>query len=280
MLIIDSPEYLAERCSVHLTVKKIHCNSLNQGRDHKSTVWECLILKRELNDESFGRRALVFKNQSYPGSTLCHWVKNKQLVCHIPPSVLLYYFWNGMKVTDYNYCIRILGGSKITTDVDCSHKIKRHLLLGRKSMTNLDSILKSRHYLANKGPSSQSCGFSSGHVWMGELDHKESWAPKNRCFWTVVLEEKTLESLLDCKEIKPVHPKGDQSWIFIGRTDAEAEAPILWPPDMKNWFIGKDPNAGKDWGQEEKEMTKDEIVGWHHWLNEHEFEQALGVDDG
>ena len=92
--------------------------------------------------------------------------------------------------------------------------------------------------------------------------------------------EKILKSPLDCSEIKLVNPKGNQSWIFIGRTDAEAEAPILWPPDMKNWFIGKDPNAGKDWGQEEKEMTKDEIVGWHHWLNEHEFEQALGVDDG
>ena len=159
-------------------------------------------------------------------------------------------------------CIRILGGSKITTDVDCSHKIKRHLLLGRKSMTNLDSILKSRHYFANKGPSSQSCGFSSGHVWMGELDHKESWAPKNRCFWTVVLEEKTLESLLDCKEIKPVHPKGDQSWIFIGRTDAEAEALILWPPD------GKEPAHWKrPWCWERlKAGGKGDDGGWDGWM--------------
>ena len=109
--------------------------------------------------------------------------------------------------------------------------------------------------------------------------HKESWAPKNWCFWTVVLE-KTLESPLDCKEIQPVHPKGDQSWIFTGRTDAEAEAPILWPPDAKDWLIRKDPDYGKDWRQEEKGTTEDEMVGWHHWLNGHEFEQAPGVGDG
>ena len=109
------------------------------------------------------------------------------------------------------------------------------------------------------------------HVWMWELDYKESWELKNWCFWTVVLE-KTLENPLDSKEIKPVHPKGDQSWIFIGRTDAEAEALILWPPDAKNWLTGKDPDAGKDWRQE-KGMTEDEMVGWHHWLNGHEFEQ-------
>ena len=114
---------------------------------------------------------------------------------------------------------------------------------------------------------------------MWELDYKESWAPKNCCFWAVVLE-KTLESPLDSKEIQPVHPKGNQSWILIGRTDAEAETPILWPPDAKNWLIGKDPDAGKDWRQEEKGMTEDEIVGWHYWLNRHEFEQVLGVGDG
>ena len=131
-----------------------------------------------------------------------------------------------------------LGGSKITADGDRSHEIKRHLLLGRKAMTNLDSIV--RHYFFNKGPSSQGYGFSSGHVWIWELDYKESWAPKNWCFWTVVLE-KTLESPLDCEEIQPVHPKGNQSWIFIGRTDAEAETPILWPHDVKNWLIGKRP---------------------------------------
>ena len=132
--------------------------------------------------------------------------------------------------------------------------------------------------LASGGPSSQSYGFSSGHVWMWELDYKESWAPKNWCFWTVVLE-KTLESPLDCKEIKLVHPKGNQFWIFIGRTDVEAETPILWPPDVKNWFIWKDPDPGKDWRQE-KGMTEDETVGWHHQLNGHEFELTPGVGNG
>ena len=116
-------------------------------------------------------------------------------------------------------------------------------------------IKKQRHYFANKGPSSQSFGFSSGHVWMWELDYKESWVPKNWCFWTVVLE-KILESPLDCKEIQPVHPKRNQSWIFTGRTDAEAETPILWPPDVKNWLIWKDLDAGEDWRQEEKGMDK------------------------
>ena len=120
---------------------------------------------------------------------------------------------------------------------------------------------------------------SSGHVWMWDLGHKERWALKNRCFWTVVLE-KTLESTSDCKEIKPIHPKGNQYWVFIGRTDAEAETPILWLPDAKNWFVEKDPDAGKDWRREKKGMTEDEMVGLHHWLNGHEFEQALGVGDG
>ena len=132
-------------------------------------------------------------------------------------------------------------------------------------------IKKQRHYFANKCPSSQSYGFSSNRVWMWELDHKESWVPKNWCFLTVVLE-KTLESPLDCKEIQPVHPKGDQSWTFIGITDAEAQTPIIWPPDVKNWLIGKAPDAGKDWRQEEKGMTEDEMVGWHHQCDGHEFE--------
>ena len=126
-------------------------------------------------------------------------------------------------------------------------------------------IKKQRHYFVNKGPSSQGYGFSSGHVWMWELDYKENWVPKNWCFWTVVLE-KTLESPLDCKGIKPVHPKGNQSWVFIGRTDFEAETPILWQPDAKSWLIWKDPGAGKDWEQEEKGTTEDEMVGWHHLL--------------
>ena len=146
-------------------------------------------------------------------------------------------------------------GSKITADGDCSHEIERCLLLRRKAMTNLNSILKGqRHYFPNKGPSSQSYSFSSRHVWMGELDCKESWAPKNWCFWTVLLE-KTLESPLDCKEIQLINPKGNQSWIFIGRTDVEAETLILRPPDVKKWLMGKDPDAGKDWRQEEKGMT-------------------------
>ena len=132
------------------------------------------------------------------------------------------------------------------------------------------AIQKQRHYFDNKGLSSQSYGFFSSQVWMWELDYKESWAPKNWCFWTVVLE-KTLESPLDCKDIQPVHPKGNQPWIFIGRTDAEAETPILWPPDVKKWLIGKDPDAGEDWRQEEKETTEDEMVGWHHQHYGHEF---------
>ena len=122
-------------------------------------------------------------------------------------------------------------------------------------------------------------GFSSSHVWMWQCNYKESWAPKNWCFWTVVLE-KTLESPLDCTEIQPVHSEGNQSWIFIGRTDAEAETPMLWPPDAKNWLIGKDPDAGEYWRWEEKGTIEDEMVGWHHRHNRHEFEQALGVGDG
>ena len=170
------------------------------------------------------------------------------------------------------------GGSKITADGDYNHEIKRRLLLERKVMTNLDSIFKSRHYFANKGLSSQGYSFSSGHVWIWELDCEESWALKNWCFWTVVLE-KTLESPLDCKEIQLVHPKGNQSWDFFGRTDAKAETPILWPPHTKNWLTGKDSDAGRDWGQEEKETTEDEMAGWHHRLDGREFECTPGVGD-
>ena len=129
-----------------------------------------------------------------------------------------------------------------------------------------ERIKKQRHHFAYQVPSSQSYGFSSRHVWMWELDHKEGWVPKNWYFQTVVLE-KTLESPLDCKEIQPVNPNRNQSWIFIGGTDAKAETPILWPPDAKNWLIGKDPDVGKDWRHEEKGTTEDEMVGWHHWLN-------------
>ena len=138
---------------------------------------------------------------------------------------------------------------------------------------------KQRHHCVNKGPSSQGCGLSSSHVQLWELDHTESWAPKNLCFWIVVLE-KTLESPLDSKEIQPVQPKGNQSWIFTGRIDAEAEATILWPPDVKTWLNRKDPDAGKDWRQKEKRVTEDEIVGWHRSFNRHEFEQTLGDGEG
>ena len=131
-------------------------------------------------------------------------------------------------------------------------------------------IKKQRDYFVNKVLSSQGYGFSRSHVWMWELDYKESWAPKNWCFWTVVLD-KTVESSLGCKEIQPVHPKGKQSWVFIGKIDVEAETTVLWPPDVKSWLIWKDPVAEKDWGQEEKGMTEDEMVGWHHWLNGHGF---------
>ena len=164
--------------------------------------------------------------------------------------------------------------------VTAAMKLKGPLLLGRQVMTKLESILKSRDIVLQKnGLSSQNCGFSNSHVWIWELDYKESWAPKNRCFWTLVLE-KTLENSLGSKEIQPVHPEGDQSWIFLGRTDVEAETPILWPADAKNWLIWKDPNAGKVWRQEEKGMTEDEMVAWHHQLNGHEFEQALGDGKG
>ena len=148
-------------------------------------------------------------------------------------------------------------------------KLKDAWFLEKSYDQHRQHIKKERHYFADKGLSSQSYGFSSSHVWMWELDYKESWAPKKWRFWTVVLE-KTLGSSLDCKEINPFNPKGNQSWIFIGRTIAEAETPILWPPDAKNWLIGKDPDAGQDWRQE-KGTTEDEMVGWHHWLNGHEM---------
>ena len=154
-------------------------------------------------------------------------------------------------VTDF-----IFLGFKITAVGDCSHE--KDACPWKKSYDQpRQHIKKQRHYFANEGPSSQSYGFSSSHVWMWVLGYKESWVWKNWCFWTVVLE-KTLESPLGCKAIQPVNCKGNQSWIFIGRTDAEA--PILWSPDVKNWLLGKDPDAGKDWGQEEKGMTEDEML--------------------
>ena len=168
--------------------------------------------------------------------------------------------------------LTILVGSRITSDGDCSHEIKRGLLLGRKVMTNLDSILKSRDIILPT-----KVHLVKAMVFPLVMYGCESWIIKKAecwgidAFWTVVLE-KTLESPLDWKEIELVNPRGNQSWIFTGRTDAEAEAPILWPPHAKSWLIRKDPNVGKDWRQEEKGMTEDEMVGWHHWLNGHEFE--------
>ena len=152
--------------------------------------------------------------------------------------------WGTMETaTDFN-----LGNSKITADGDCFHEIKRHLLLGRKVMTKLDSILKSRDITLPTKICPVKAMVFSGVMYGWELDYKERWALKYWCFWTVVLE-KTIESPLDCKEIQPVHPKGIQSWVFIGGTDVEAETPELWLPDAKNWLIWKDPEAGKDWGR-------------------------------
>ena len=161
---------------------------------------------------------------------------------------------------------------KITADGDCSHEIKKHLLLGRKVMTNLDSILKSRDItLPTKVRLVKVVVFPIVMYGCESWTITEDWVPKNLCFWTVVVK-KTLESPLDCKEIQPVHPKGNQPWIFIGRTDVEAETPILWPPDVKGWLIWKDPDAGKDGRREEKGTTEDAMNGWHHWLKGHEFE--------
>ena len=161
---------------------------------------------------------------------------------------------DGETVADF-----IFGGSIITADGDCSHEIKTLTPWKESHDQPRNHIKKQRHCFVNKGPSSQGYGFSSSHVWMWQLDYKESWVPKNWCFWTVMLE-KTLESPLDCKEIQPVNPEGEQSWVFIGRTDAEAETPIFWPSDAKSWLIWKDPDAEKDWGWEEKETTEDEMV--------------------
>ena len=175
-------------------------------------------------------------------------------------SILIHFF------KDYN-SIWSVGSMKVAAAM----KLKDACSL-KKSYDQLrQHIKKQRHYFANKDPSSQSYGFSSSHVWVWEWDHKGGGVLKNWCFWILVLE-KTLGSPLDYKEIQPVHPKGNQSWIFIGRTDAEAKTPIVWPPDAKDWLIWKDHGTGKDWRREEKGTTKDEMVGWHHQLNGHESE--------
>ena len=169
----------------------------------------------------------------------------------------------------------ILGGSKITADGECSHEIKRRLLLRRKVMINLDSILKTRDItLPTK------VHLVKAMVFPVIMCGCESWTLKKAESWRIDAFELWCWSPLDCKVIQPVHPKGDQSWVFIGRTDAEAETPALWPPDAKSWLIGKDPDAGKDWGQEEKGTTEDEMAGWHHRLDGPGFEWALGVGDG
>ena len=172
-----------------------------------------------------------------------------------------------------------LGAAKSLQMVTAAMKLKDTHSLEESYDQPRQHIKKQRHDFAEKGPFRQSYDFSSSHVWMWKLEYKESWTQKKLCFSTVVLK-KTLESPLDCKEIHPVHPKGNQSWAINGRTDAEAKPPILWPPDVKNWLIWKDPYAGKDWRWEEKGTTEDEIVGWHHWLDGREFEQAPGFGDG
>ena len=173
-------------------------------------------------------------------------------------------------VTDF-----IFLGSKVIVDGDCSHEIKTLAPWKKDYDKPRQHIKKQRHYFAYKGPYSQSYGFSNSHVWIWELDNKKGWASKNWCLQTVVLE-KTLETPLDIRKIKPVNPKGNQLWIFMGRPDTEAEAPILWSPGANGWLIGNDLDAGKDWRQEEKGMMEDEMVGWHHQLNGHEFEQTSG----
>ena len=197
------------------------------------------------------------------------WKLNIQKTKIVASSPVTSWQIDGETVADFVFL-----GSRITADGDCSHEIKRRLLL-----ESYDQPRKHRHYFVNKEMSGQGYGFSSSHVWMWELDYKESWVLKNWCFWTVLLE-KTLERPLDCKEFQPVNPKGNQSWVFIGRTDVEAETPILWPPDAKSWLIWKDPDAGKDWGQEEKGTTEDEMAGWHHWLYGRVSEWTPGVGDG
>ena len=246
---------------------KIARRNINNGRDTDDT-----ILMAESEEELISLLMKVKEESENVGLKL-----NIQKMKIMASGPITWWQIDGERVTDF-----IFGGSKTTSDGDCSHEIKRHLLLGRKVMTNLDSLLKSRD-IANKGLSSQSYGFSSSHVSMWDLEYKESWAPKNWCFWTVVLE-KTLGCPLDCKEIQPVHPKGNQSWIFIGGTDAEAEVPVLNYMHPGHWCKelthGKDSDTGNDWRREGRGMKEDEMVGWHHWVNEHEFEQAPGAGDG
>ena len=189
-----------------------------------------------------------------------------------------YHLRSGLDLHAYELLIQNLGQDQkgLSARVKWNLRVKpwnwKALVPWKKSYDkSRQHIKKQRHHFADKSLYSQSYGFSSSHVYMWELDCKESWAPKNWCFWTVVLE-RILESPLDCKEIQPVHPKGNQSWVFIGKTDVEVETPTFWPPDAKSCLTEKDPDAGKDWRQEEKGTTEDEMVRWHHWLNGREFE--------
>ena len=209
-------------------------------------------MKVKVESEKVGLKLNIQKTKIMPSSIIASWQIDGETMETVSDFIFL--------------------GSKITADGDFSHEIKRLLLLGRRTLTNLDSILKSRDItLPTKVRLVKAMVFPvfiyGCETWtIKKAEHQRNW-----CFWTVMLE-KTLESPLDCKEIQAVHPKGNQSWIVIGRTDAEAETPILWPPDAKNWLIRKDPDAGEDWRQEEKGTTEDEMVGWHHRLDEHEFE--------
>ena len=210
-----------------------------------------LLMKVKEESEKVGLKHNIQKSKIMASSPITSWHIDGEKV----ETVIDFIFW----------------GSKITTDGDCGHEIKTLASWKKNYDKPRQNMKKQRHFFANKGPFSQSYGISSSHAWMWELDYKESWAPKNWCFWTVVLEE-TLESPLDSKEIQPGPPKGDQSWIFIGRTDVESETPVLWPPDEKSWLIWKDTDVEKDWRWKEKGPTEDKMVGWHHWLNGREFE--------
>ena len=210
-----------------------------------------LLMKVKEESEKVGLKLNIQKTKTMASGPITSWQINGETM---------------KTVTDFLFL-----GSKIVADGEWSHEIKRCFLLGRKAMTNLDSILKSRDVTLPTNIHLSKLWFSNSHVWKWELDYKESWELKNWCFWSVVLE-KTLESPLGCKEVQAVHSKWDQSWIFIGRTDAEAETPIHWPPDVKDWLIWKVPDTGKHWSREEKGMTEDKMVGWHHWLSGHELE--------
>ena len=219
-----------------------------------------LLMKVKEESEKVGLKLNIQKTKTMASGPITSWQMDGETV---------------ERVSDF-----ILGGSEITADGDCSHEIKRWLLLGRKIMTNLDNIFKSRDItFQTKVRLVKAMVFpvKKNHMW--ELDCDEGWAPKNWCFWTVVLE-KTLESPLDCKEIQPVRSEGDQPWDFFGRNDAKAEASVLWPPHAKSWLIGKDSDAGRDWGQEEKGTTEDEMAEWHHWLDGRESKWTPGDGDG